>query len=124
MNASTAIEKRKIDLEGKKLYLDAVKTVATDTSRVVEKVVTNPFVMLVLANVLIEYLQTIQIKTGYKVYSEVSQEGTHAKYWDWVDQTKPLISQAHATTMESIINTTGALSGLGINIGDLLKLIK
>jgi hypothetical protein len=104
------------DLAGRSL--DTVKEVSIQALR-------NPLVTMVIANVIIELLQRVELNTVPEQWSWVTQPGTHALVYRRVKS--PLISQVHATTMESIINTAsvieslGGLADIGALIGKFLK---
>jgi len=76
----------------------------------------NPAISIILAAVLVEYLQTVKIKTGNML--EVSQPGTHAKIT--VPETKQLISDAFGTTIETVVISSAALNSVATAAQGLL----
>jgi len=101
--------------EREQLY-SMVRGTGSGVKELAVEVLRNPLFSLILANVAIEALQHIKIKTRLPGAYPI---GTEPPY-----QETPLLSQAHATTLETIINTTAALDALSANSGLLAGLAK
>lgn len=87
----------------------------------------NPVLSVVLANIAIEYAQTIKITTGTEQrlvnVPDPNNPGMGHHEYKNVPVQQPLLSQALATTMESVINTAAVIQSLG-GAGGIAGLLK
>lgn len=104
--------------------LDLVKAAGGGARDILITALSNPFMSIILANALVEYLQTVKIPTDEMELVAVPDPtypgmGSH----QWRRKYRPLISQAHATAIESIINTSAALGAFGVDLGAILAAV-
>ena len=124
MTTSMAIRKKELSFEREKLAIDVVKSAGVGSRDILLALLANPVFTLIAANVAIEALQRVKIKTGTMIRD--IRGNTVYEY----PETRPLLSQAHATLLETIINTDIALTALGNALNNsggfagLAKLIK
>jgi len=109
MNDAAKVAKYNARAANNALWVDALKSTAGGVKDITVAMLANPVISMVGAAALIEYLQTVNIKTGRQVEAYSGQ--SHVKVM--VPETRPLISQAFATTLETTIITTQALGAIG-----------
>lgn len=105
------------DLLLQQQVLDLIKSAGSGTKDVAIAALQNPFISLLLANCLVEYSQTVQIydhsEERWVFVPDPLNPGMGVHQWRTVKVYRPLISQALATTIETIINSTAVVSSLG-----------
>lgn len=123
-----AIAKIEAKTEKDRQILELIRGAGSGTKDVLVAALSNPFISLILANVTVEYLQTITIHDHFEqqLVSVPDPGGSGMGHHEWrtVDIRRPLLSQALATTIETIINTEGVLNAFSSNAGGLASIIK
>jgi len=104
-----------------KVSNEALRELTSAGKEVTLAVLNNPALTIIISAVLIEWLQTIEVKRQVQAPGGVGPPSTVSQ---------PLISQGLATTMESVIISAAAITSLSSalggaqGIGSLLKLLK
>jgi len=99
--------------------IDLAKNTEDDAVKLVAALLNSPVVSMVVATAIIEYLQGVEVYKGKSGW--VEQSGSHG-FWFNPRIKEPLISQALATSLESVIISTEAIKNLG-GLGDILKIV-
>jgi hypothetical protein len=121
------VKKAERDLKTLETVMPVIRDAGNNTRDVLIAAISNPLVMMVAANVAIELLQRVELNKVPEEWEWRSQPGTHALVY--VRKKTALLSQAHATTMQSVatsatvIQSLGGISGISGLLTGITKLL-